>query len=64
MSDYPFVITPKALCEKCDHHKEVVTTSLEKMVRCGLYGCFYDNEQAEHCINYYEPKDKRSQVTL
>lgn len=60
MSDYPFVITPKALCEKCDHRKETVKTSLGTMVLCGLYGCFYDNEQAEHCINYYIPKYKKT----
>ena len=54
--DYESVITPGAKCTECDHHKEIIQTSIGPIVRCGLYGVFNENYQAEHCINHYVPK--------
>jgi hypothetical protein len=57
--DYPQVITPGAKCTNCDNHGTIITTSVCPLVRCTLYGQVNENDQAEHCINYYVPKEKR-----
>lgn len=58
--DYEGVIVPGARCSRCDHHKEVYEIPLsQNLVRCGLYGAMNDDDQAEHCINYYVPRSAR-----
>lgn len=59
MSDYPQIITPGARCQHCKHHKLIISTSIGLLVKCSLYGAFYENDQAEHCINYIVPKEGR-----
>lgn len=56
MSDYPQVITPGAVCSSCEHHGLIIITSIGPLIKCKLYGAFYENNQAEHCINHYVPK--------
>jgi hypothetical protein len=58
--DYDSVITPGAKCINCDHHKQVINTSIGPLVLCGLYGQVNENVQAEHCINYYEVKNEKT----
>ena len=51
--DYPQVITPDAKCTLCENRKLVIPTSIGPLVKCSLYGAINNNDQAEHCINYY-----------
>ena len=57
--DYDSIITPGARCINCDHHKQVINTSIGPLVLCGLYGQVNENCQAENCINYYEVKNEK-----
>ncbi len=59
MSDYPQIITPGARCSSCEHHGLIINTSIGLLVKCKLYGAFYENAQAQHCINYIVPKERR-----
>jgi hypothetical protein len=50
--DYPQIITPGALCDNCRHSKNAIKTSVETIVKCGLYGVYNSNTQAQHCVNH------------
>lgn len=49
MSDYSFVITPGASCTNCKNEAKIIVPGL---IRCPIYGQYYNDDQAEHCINY------------